>query len=648
MGDQLVAGAILLPLLAALLAYFVPAPAFRRVIVIATGILLAGISIALASYETLEVGLLPIPGVEWPLVLIGADLLLTAVMLYLAIQRRHPLAIALATLQLLLVGYVELVLPHHTPVAPTFALDRLSTTISLIVSIIGSLICVYALRYMDEHEEHHQVQPTRQPRFFFFMLVFLGAMNGLVFANDLGWLFFFWETTTLCSFMLIGHDGSPIALTNATRALWMNLLGGLGFGAALWLLSASGQEASLKALVSGASPSAGGVLVALSLLSFAGFTKAAQMPFTGWLLGAMVAPTPVSALLHSSAMVKAGVYLVVRIAPAFRDTPLATFVAFAGAFTFVVAAILALTPSDSKRVLAYSTISNLGLIIACAGIDTPLSLAAALMLILFHAVSKALLFLTVGSIEHAIGSRDIDAMEGLAQRNPKLAVIATIGIISMALPPAGMLLAKWVAIEAGTAIPLIAVFFAVGSAATVGFWVRWLGRIYTSPPGVQPTKVKLSAIYTATLGPLVAAIVIFSLGAGVIVDRFLVPGMRLYYAPGTLVDTGGSLAAGASSFPIGWLFAAAIVALGVPALVVKIKPAQIRPAYLCGENLAGPSNDSFATVADEKAQVAIISSQFHDLFREATVVRWSNVIAGLLIITLISTTVLGALPGVGR
>lgn len=634
MGESLVAIAILLPVIAGVAAYLGLPRLVRRAVVVGTGIALGAVAIALAAHERLEVDL-PALGFDWSRALVALDLLLVVVIAYLAIRTRHRLAIGLAVAQLAVVAYLKLGPSSHSVVHSTFVLDRLSTTLSLIVSIVGSIICVYALRYMDEHEEHHHVSPSRQGRFFFFMLVFLGAMNGLVFANDLGWLFFFWEVTTLCSFMLIGHDGTPVAIANASRALWMNLLGGLGFAGALWLLEARGQETSLEALVGG-SADASLVLLPLSLLVFAGMTKAAQMPFQSWLLGAMVAPTPVSALLHSSAMVKAGVYLVVRLAPGYRETALSDVVAFAGAFTFVVAAVLALTSSDGKRVLAYSTISNLGLIIACAGVNTSLALAAALMLILFHAVSKALLFLSVGSIEHAIGSRDIDAMEGLARRHPKLALIAAAGIISMALPPAGVLLSKWVAVEAAASAgasfkPLVTVLFAVGSAATLGFWSRWLGRLFTSPPGVPTSPVRLGSTYALTLGPLVALIAVLSLGAGVIVDSFLEPGMRLYFGAEAIEGAGIALAAGEASYPLGWLYALALVALGVPALAVAVRPARIRPAYFCGENVGGPTDDEFYTAAEQKVHVGIASSHFRALFAEERVVRWGNVVAIVLI-----------------
>ncbi len=184
------------------------------------------------------------------------------------------------------------------------------------------------------------------------------------------------------------------------------------------------------------------MLVGKGLICFAGFTKAAQVPFQSWLLGAMVAPTPVSALLHSSTMVKAGVYVVLRMAPAYAGSFVSDGVALCGAFTFLACAALAIGQSNGKKILAYSTISNLGLIIACAGINTPAATAAAIFLIIFHAVSKALLFLCVGTIEQRIGSRDIEDMRGLAARMPQTAWITITGILTMLLPPFGVLMAS--------------------------------------------------------------------------------------------------------------------------------------------------------------------------------------------------------------
>ncbi len=311
-------------------------------------------------------------------------------------------------------------------------------------------------------------------------------MFGLVFSNSLVWVFFFWEVTTLCSFLLIGFTKTEEATKNAFTALWMNLLGGIAFAAAIVYLTyqPAGMLGLDQVLVSGKAL----VLIPAALVGFAGLTKAAQMPFSSWLVGAMVAPTPVSALLHSSTMVKAGVYILVRFAPIFQGTVIGYTLAFVGAFTFLIASGIAISQTNAKRVLAYSTIANLGLVTACAGIGTAEAIWAAILLIIFHAISKSLMFLSVGTVEHRIRSREIEDMNGLIVRMPRVAAMMVIGIAGMFLAPFGMLISKWAAIQAfidapfGLAFVVILIF---GSALTLFFWAKWMGKLLVITPNVE-------------------------------------------------------------------------------------------------------------------------------------------------------------------
>src|SRR5581483_10965095 len=215
-----------------------------------------------------------------------------------------------------------------------------------------------------------------------------------------------------------------------------------------------------------------------ALLCFAGITKAAQCPFQSWLLGAMVAPTPVSALLHSSTMVKAGVYLVLRLAPAITGTTVGLMVALVGGATFLIASLAAITTPEAKRVLAYSTVANLGLVVLCGGVGTYEAVWAGILLIIFHAVAKCLLFLCVGVVEHKLHSRNIEDMSGLVLHMPRVAVMMLIGMAGMSLAPFGMLISKWAALRAVVDYqPLLSVFIVFGSAATLFFWVKWMGKL---------------------------------------------------------------------------------------------------------------------------------------------------------------------------
>ncbi|MBC7337650.1 MAG: NADH-quinone oxidoreductase subunit L, partial [Clostridia bacterium] len=179
-------------------------------------------------------------------------------------------------------------------------------------------------------------------------------------------------------------------------------------------------------------------------------------------------------------------------APAYQGTVLSNVLALTGGFAFLVTAILALSQNHSKRVLAYSTVSNLGLIILCAGLNTPLAMAAAVLLLIFHAISKGLLFLCAGAAEQELGTREIEAMAGLAARMPFTATIAFIGMLSMLVPPFGMLAGKWAAMEAvaaaGSGWSLAAIGLLVaGSAVTVVFWAKWMGRLLSQ--GLPREKV---------------------------------------------------------------------------------------------------------------------------------------------------------------
>jgi ech hydrogenase subunit A len=221
------------------------------------------------------------------------------------------------------------------------------------------------------------------------------------------------------------------------------------------------------------------LMIPVFLLSIAALTKSAQLPFSSWLLGAMVAPTPTSALLHSATMVKAGVYLIIRLAPLLGPTSVGRIVTLGGGVTFLVCSLMAISQSDAKKILAYSTLANLGLIVICASAGTQESLWAAILLIIFHAVSKSLLFISVGSAEHQIGNRNVENMDLLVGVSSKLALYMMIGIAGMFLAPFGMLVSKWVAMKAliDSKNVIIVIILAYGSAATLFYWAKWMGKL---------------------------------------------------------------------------------------------------------------------------------------------------------------------------
>ncbi|MBE6031201.1 MAG: hypothetical protein IJC14_02940 [Firmicutes bacterium] len=413
------------------------------------------------------------------------ETVLSVIVIYLGIKYKKYLASVFALIQAPTMIWFELTKGHHIHVANNIVIDRLSVIMILIVGIVGSLITVYATAYMKDFQ-HHFHGPDRRPFFFFLMFIFLSAMFGLVVSNNIVWMFFFWEITTLCSFFLIGYTKTEEAINNSFRQLILNLIGGLSFVVGILTLGIFYETLELSTLIAYGTAGMGALVVIPTIfLVIAGMTKAAQMPFHSWLLGAMVAPTPTSALLHSSTMVKAGVFLIIKLAPCLGMNMAGMMTMLVGGITFLLASFAAISQSNGKRLLAFSTIANLGLIVICGGIGTEAAVWAGIMLIIFHSITKSLMFLCVGTTEHQIGSRDIEDMDAMFAKLPRLATFMMVGIIGMFCAPMGMLVSKWAAmtamIDSGNFILVAIICF--GSAATAFYWTKWLGKLSAIVPG---------------------------------------------------------------------------------------------------------------------------------------------------------------------
>ncbi|MCQ2361697.1 MAG: hypothetical protein MJ048_01525 [Acidaminococcaceae bacterium] len=423
-----------------------------------------------------------------PCAVMGIDIVAALIIFYYTFKHRYYWIGALEAVQLALILWFESVHGHSLVGSSPFIIDKLAWVMLAIATVIGGSIVVFAIGYMEEFQREHPDVADRRPFFFGVMVVFLLAMFGLVMSNNLLYMYACWEITSLCSFLLIGYTQTAEATANSFKALWMNLLGGLAFAVAIVLMGSQLHTVELTRFLAVGSGNRV-VLTCAALLVFCGFTKCAMMPFSGWLLGAMVAPTPTSALLHSSTMVKAGVFLIIQLCPVLSGNSVGLMTLLVGGFTFFFAGCAAVSQSDGKKVLAYSTISNLGLIVCCAGVGSYAGAWTAIMLVIFHAVAKSLCFLSVGTAEQEIGSRNLESFDGMICRIPRLAMCMLIGICGMFLAPFGMLISKWAAmktvVDAGE--PLLVLLLVFGSSITMFYWSKWLGKICT----YIPTKEKL-------------------------------------------------------------------------------------------------------------------------------------------------------------
>ena len=310
----------------------------------------------------------------------------------------------------------------------SFHLDGLGLLFALLITGIGTLVVLYASAYLQNHPQ--------AGRFYASLFAFMGSMLGVALSDNILALFVFWELTGFTSFLLIGfeHDRAD-ARSAALQALIVTGAGGLALLAAGVLLADISGTASLSMMVlNGASIKADPAYTAVvGLVLLAAFTKSAQVPFHFWLPNAMAAPTPVSAYLHSATMVKAGVYLVARMTPILGATALwTTAVTSVGAATMLVGAYRSVQETDLKRILAYSTVSALGLLTMLIGVGTEQAVAAALVYLVAHACYKGALFLVAGAIDHQTGNRDIRSLSGLCRTMPLTALVGGAAALSMA------------------------------------------------------------------------------------------------------------------------------------------------------------------------------------------------------------------------
>lgn len=397
-------------------------------------------------------------------------------------------------------GFVSEVFPWIPGLKLEFAfrLDALAWVMSLLVLGVGALVLVYCARYFKKKDQDLGGFGAQ-------LLAFARAMFGLVVADDLLLLFIFWELTTILSYLLIGFARTRLAARrSALQALMVTTAGGLAMLVGLIMLGFSAGTYRISAILAQASelvagPAAAPVAAAVVLILVGAITKSALVPFHFWLPGAMAAPTPVSAYLHAAAMVKAGIYLVARLAPGFAETTYWQPVVLGlGLATMLVGGYRALRQTDIKLILAYGTVSQLGFLTMVVGLGTPDAALAGLAMLLAHGLFKATLFLVVGIIDHQSGTRDVRKLSGVFTSSRALGIVAGIGAASMAGVP---LLAGFVAKESvleafvhhaqsGPWGTLVLAGIVLGSILTFAYSARFMWGAFASKPGVERTPFK--------------------------------------------------------------------------------------------------------------------------------------------------------------
>lgn len=359
----------------------------------------------------------------------------------------------------------------------SFIPDGLGVFLAVIATVIGSLAVIFSIDYMKGE--------AQLGRYYALVLLFIGSMAGLVLTSNLLLVFVFWEMTAFCSYALISfHNEDPKAVAGGIKALIITQIGGIGLLAGALLVYSYLGTFDIPTFIQQFHSLPAGALAAMAFgFLVAAAAKSAQFPFQTWLPDAMEAPTPISALIHAATMVNAGVYLLARFFPAFSDVPgwkLAVLVV--GAVTAVMAACMALVANDLKRVLAYSTVSQLGYMVYAIGAG---GLAASQFHLFSHSIFKALLFLAAGALIHATGTRDMRQMGGLGKKMPIVQAVFIIGSLALAgIPILNGFWSKELVLEAGlSGGPLWAfILMVIGAGLTALYTFRCVWLVFFGEP----------------------------------------------------------------------------------------------------------------------------------------------------------------------
>ena len=583
----LVSSLFVLPLIVSGLLLILP-KFLSRIFVIITALILSCVSVYLFTTIGKPIHL------QLPLfvnqVVTTADIVLLLFFAHIAIRRKSILIGLLTAAQLT----ASLYLIKNNSLESSFQLlvDKLSCFMFLLINVISGIIAIFSLKYIDEEE----CSAFRKKYFLSILFWFIAVMNVLVSSDNLEYFFLFFELTTLASFLLIAFRKDDTSVKNALTALWMNQVGGLAILAAIFFITYNGYgEITFSNLLQHSSAST--VLMPLALLSIAALIKGAQMPFSKWLLGAMVAPTPVSALLHSSTMVKIAPFMILRLSPALKDTPIAWIIVALTGFVFAASAVIALSQDNFKRILAHSTIALLALMIMMAAVGTPATLVAALTLILFHGISKCMLFLNAGVMERVFRFKQTSDMDRLAESGPFTSLVLTFGFMSLLLPPFGAFIGKWFSIETIGALAsngkilasLVIVMIAFGGAVFSLLYFKVLGLLIARTGSRDRFRFeKESSFYSVPIFILLVLIIGGALGLPILMTDYFSPVVSniLRTSVATSIE-GWVIHVESMNLPIvpmliAFLLLPTAIALG---MFVRFKNVDRVKEYACGEKI---------------------------------------------------------------
>lgn len=467
----------------------------------------------------------------------------------------------------------------------TFVADGLGVFLAAIATVIGSLAIIFSVDYMKGE--------AALGRYYAMVLFFIGGMVGLVLTSNMLLMFFFWEITALCSYALIAfNNDDPKAVAGGVKALIITQLGGVGLLIGALVLYAFQGSYDIQAFLANPAVLPAKWLAAMAFGALiAAAAKSAQFPFQTWLPDAMEAPTPVSALIHAATMVNAGVYLLARFFPAFSGvTGWSEAVMVVGVITALMAAVMALVSNDLKRVLAYSTVSQLGYMVYAVGAG---GVYASQFHLFSHSIFKALLFLGAGAVIHTVGTRDMREMGGLAKKMPIVATVFSIGSLALAgLPIFNGFWSKELVLEAGLKhgpVGLYAVMVFVAG-LTALYTLRCVWMVFFGKPRTELHAHEAGAAMRVALIPLAFGALTSWLLAGPFSELLSVKSLPVHG-----IEAHETMVILKEVFSLPTLIALGVIALGILAWVFREKLAWLSKA-LKGFGWAADNTFGFETI----------------------------------------------------
>ncbi len=475
---QLLTVLIIFPLIASLLLFLIKKNFVRSIILITTAVILIAAAV-LFFLDIIEIDNYSIQTNNIPIgfsfIIKLLNLVLMAIITLIGIKLRKFIIIFISFIQFIGLILFEL-LSNSVEPETAFYIDNLSALIILISSFIGSILLIFFSSNIGTNLHIQKINSSAQNRIAVFGFIIISSINSIVVVNNLFWFYLFWNINTLSVFLLVYNSKSSQSSKYSIRTLWFNLLGGAAILTAITLLYSSKKVFTFTELFLSEEKSILGIIgVGVALIALAGFIKMGMFPFQSYIGSAVVSPIPISAILFSSSILNAGIYLLMRISPLFSGILIGEIIAIAGAFTFLTATGKALLKKNGRSIIMYSAVANGGLVICCFGLGINIGFISAFLFTLIYVVSTSVIFITLGVIAEKFKSYDVENMQGIICTEPLIATVMVIGIILRLLSSLGLLIYVSIIIS----IPLILIMLILGCVFEFVYFTKWIGSIVT-------------------------------------------------------------------------------------------------------------------------------------------------------------------------